>query len=66
LDPRSSPGTLSYQAIVLEPAGKWGSYFQTVARCDHRHATAAAAWECFAFIDQPVSDGQIWAVGVAE
>jgi len=57
----------AYQAIVLAPAGRWGNYWQEVGRCQHRHATADAAYDCACGL--PLTgrpEGAIVAVGPAE
>ena len=64
-----SPQPATYQALVLAPAGKWGSYWQEVARCQHRHPLVDEALRCGLGEHRPYSrDGaeQILAVGVAE
>jgi hypothetical protein len=67
--PRSpqNPGpAVAYAAIVLEPAGKWGNYWQEVGRCSHRHGTEGAAWDCAQAEPVAGSSGRILAVGLAE
>jgi len=44
--PASPSPAPSYQAVILGPAGKWGSYWQEIGRCGHRHGSIDAAYDC--------------------
>jgi len=69
LQPLPAPAP-RYAAIVLAPAGKWGSYWQEVARCAHDHALIDEAFRCGLEDHRPYSaegePAQIIAVGPAE